>query len=164
VSPTQPGPTARPRRSELVRQSILEILTDHGAPLSTRQLEAAHGEFGQYTYTQLCALERRNLVVRQRTIWAASRSVYWHLAAAAADRCGVEDCPGVGVAYVPPVTTDEWIRDGSRAQWRDIAEIPGTGGWACGDPEHAAIMMTRSFQHAREQAATASPLPAGAAS
>jgi hypothetical protein len=158
----QVGHTPRRTRTELVRQSVLGILAEHGAPMSTQQLEAAHGHFGQYVYQQVRALERRGQTVRQRTVLASPRAVYWRLAGPIIDTCSINGCPSVGTAYAPAATTDKWIYHGSRAQWREITEIPNTGGWVCADPDHIELMLRHALQNARDLAAT--PQREGAAS
>jgi hypothetical protein len=143
-SPVLGNPAAtptQPTRTQLVRASLLAILADHYDPMPTVQLEAAHGEFGQYIYRQLLALQRGGTVTRYRVTGGEHRSVYWWLPGRPPGPCVIDHCGAPGRRFTPPSLTDTWIRHAGRAMWRDIVEIPDTGGWSCADPRHAGVMF-----------------------
>jgi hypothetical protein len=151
--------TDRPRPSlsyaEGQRESVLAMLADSPHPLATTQLEAAHGMF--YTgriYNQLRFLEAANKVVRLRGArLAAGRSVYWWLPGRPFGECAIAECDSPATSFVPPqlATENIYITDEARGGlqrlfWREITEVPGTGGWVCASTEHQRI-VTRTALH-----------------
>jgi hypothetical protein len=135
---------ARLSWADRAQQSVLAILADSPHPIATSQLEAMHGMFytGR-TYNQLRLLEAAGTVTRiQPRSMAAGRSVYWWLAGKPFGMCEFPGCASGGVTFAPPLleTQDIYTIDKNRSIrrlfWREISEVPGTGGFACGNTEH----------------------------
>jgi hypothetical protein len=145
-------PQGRASRIERLQESVLAMLADSNRPLSTAELEAAHGMFltGR-VYTVLRALQDTGLIVRQRCLRVPpGRTVFWWLPGRAPGGCAIGGCPDAGTAFVPPrfdVKTS-YITDqvsGIRSLlWRELVEIPSTGGWVCSNAEHRRLLLDPS--------------------
>lgn len=145
-------PPANLGRTERERQSLLAMLADSPHPLSTMQLEAAHGMYSTRIYNQLRILEGEGRIIRQPGLRVgAGNAIYWWPAARPKGLCAIADCGSAGVAFAPPRLDVDWIyiidtqRGGlKRLFWREVVEVPGTGGWVCADQEHQRSLLTAS--------------------
>lgn len=144
TAPMTDRPPAPLRRAELLQQSVLASLADSPRPLSTAELEAAHGMFltGRI-YTVLRTLHDARQVVRQPCLRVPpGRTVFWWLPDRPLGTCAIEGCGEASTAFVPPRfdVKSSYITDqvsGIRSLlWREVVQVRGTGGWVCADREH----------------------------
>jgi hypothetical protein len=145
-------PPAPLGRMEMLQRSVLDRLAGCPRPLSTAELEAEHGMFltGRI-YTVLRTLQDAGLVVRQPCLRVPpGRTVFWWLPGRAPGTCVVEGCGNPGSTFVPPrfdvkssYITDQ-VRGIRSLLWREVIEVPGTGGWVCSNAEHRRLLLDPS--------------------
>jgi hypothetical protein len=145
-------PPARSGRLQMLQQSVLDRLAASPRPLSTAELEAEHGLFltGRI-YTILRTLQDARLVVRQPCLRVPpGRTVFWWLPGREPGSCAIEGCDQAAVAFVAPRfdVKSSYITDqvsGIRSLlWRELVELPGTGGWVCANRQHQRSLITAS--------------------